>query len=276
MGYSYNSINRLRQDKKFFQKKDILTLGTLFPFLNRREASKLNREGVLTNIEKKDFSKHLFQNILGANICHSLDVSDYQQSEIITNLNFPIPDELKGNYDVIYDAGTLEHISDLTTGIRNIFSLLKNDGIYYFGVPCNNWIDHGFFQFSPTFFIDLCGCNKNLELETIFLSTKDSYFEIEDLSPRFSQLIYSSNDRFNVGGIIRKIDEDITLDLIQTKYGKVYIDSDSSTQDLLEIPPAKYLYLLRQKLSELIFWILSFPFISLINKLKLLKKFRLF
>ncbi len=222
MGYTISAINRILKDKEIFKGKKVITLGTLYPFLTDNEYSQIEQYGINKNISKEQFSKHLFVEILGAECCHSLDVSDYQQAEIICNLNHPIEDNLKYQYDILIDAGTLEHLSNLSVALKNLFDLLVDDGIYYFGTVCNNWVDHGFFQFSPTFFIDLCIENKNLELSELHLSTFKKTYYLDNLKPAFKVALFTSRERLGVGGIIKKKTNSLDLNLMQSKYRDLY------------------------------------------------------
>lgn len=228
MGYSFSSISRILDQKSSFKGKKIVTLGTLYPYLSKSESKLLAKRGLRESVPKELFSKHLFVDLLGAEVCHSLDVSDYQQSEIICNLNFPLPNELCSQYDVIVDAGTLEHLSNLSTALSNLFSLLKDGGIYYFGAPCNNWVDHGFFQFSPTFFIDMCIDNPNLELSDLQISTPNKNYLYSTTNPFFKHALFSSRKPLVVSGIIKKAGGTINLNLTQSKYRQLYFDKNSA------------------------------------------------
>jgi len=104
----------------------------------------------------------------------------------------------------------------------NIFGLLKESGIYFFGVPCNNWVDHGFFQFSPTFFRDLCIDNPGLELLQLDLATELKYYNYSTQSPAFLNVLLRSPHKLNVVGIIRKTHPQLILDLTQSKYRNLY------------------------------------------------------
>lgn len=223
MGYSYSSISRILDQKPLFEGKRVVTLGTLYPFLEKREIALLLDRGVQSHIPKELFSKHLFVELLGAEVCHSLDISDYQQSEIICNLNLPLPSELINQYDVIIDAGTLEHLSNLSIAIENLFKLLSKDGIYYFTVPCNNWVNHGFYQFSPTFFVDLCLSNPSLELSGLSILTSEKSYKYDEINSLFRNALLTSRMKLGVSGVIKRIGEEINLDLIQSKYRQQYI-----------------------------------------------------
>jgi hypothetical protein len=51
-----------------------------------------------------------FLEYLGATSITSMDFSDYEDSSLCHDLNQPIPDKWKGNYDFVIDGGTLEHV----------------------------------------------------------------------------------------------------------------------------------------------------------------------
>lgn len=222
MGYTFNSISTILDEKKIFSGKKVVTLGTLYPYVNKREADALNRRGLNLEVAKEQFSKHLFVERMGAKSCDSLDVSDYQSAEIICNLNHPLPQKLLGQYDVVYDAGTLEHLSNLPMALTNIFSLLREGGIYYFGVPCNNWVDHGFFQFSPTFFKDLCIDNSQLKLIALNINTSKRSYDYSKQNPAFMRSLLISRQQLNICGVIKKLGDGVSFDLTQTKYRQMH------------------------------------------------------
>lgn len=104
-------------------------------------------EGDLRNPEDR-YSERFFER-LGFSSVDSLDFSDFEGASIIHDLTQPVGDDLSGRFDVIYDGGTCEHVFDLPTAYRNIDKMLKFGGVLIGHSPCNNWINHGFFQISP-------------------------------------------------------------------------------------------------------------------------------
>jgi SAM-dependent methyltransferase len=260
MGYSYNSLIRMVDARHRFAGKDVLTLGNLFPFVRRGEESLLAARGIDLSLPKEKFSAHLFTQVLGARSYQSLDVSDYQGSEIIANLNHPLPQEHLGRYDVVIDAGTLEHLANLSTALANIFGLLKPGGIYYFGVPCNNWVDHGFFQFSPTFFRDLCIDNPGLVLDDLYLGTDDRYYDYASQSPAFLRVLLASRHKLNVLGIIRKESDLLQLNLTQSKYRSLHAGTPAAAP--AKAKPAHRL-LFRAVRDRLSSWLLHTEWIPL-------------
>lgn len=276
MGWSFNMINKIAKNPATFINKRILTLGTLYPYITDKEAKLLKLQGINLDVENRHFSKHFFEDFLNAECCHSLDVSDYQDSEIIVNLNNPLPSEFIESYDVVIDAGTLEHVSNMSIGLSNMLKLLKKGGIYLFGVPCNNWIDHGFFQFSPTFFKDLCIDNNSLSLLELYVADHKSEFDLTNsvnINPTFLKLLFASNNKLNVGGMIQKLDSVITLDLIQTKYRNVYENSDEKRFEIVSPQKIGLKNRFVNKFKELIFWMFSVPIIPLKYKEVFIKIF---
>lgn len=93
--------------------------------------------------------------LLGFREVKALDVSPYEGADIIFDLqNENLPEELFERFDVIYDGGTLEHIFDISTALDNTSKMLKISGLIIHDVPAANWLDHGFYSFSPSIFVD--------------------------------------------------------------------------------------------------------------------------
>lgn len=92
--------------------------------------------------------------LLGANKVYVCDYSDYENPDFTFDLNYPVEEEYKEKFDVIFDSGTLEHIFDVPTALNNINYMLKKGGRMIIISPSSNFIDHGFYSFSPTLFFD--------------------------------------------------------------------------------------------------------------------------
>ena len=52
------------------------------------------------------------------------------------------------------NGGTLEHVFHVPNALANLNAMLKPSGAILHVLPCNNWVDHGFYQFSPTLMFD--------------------------------------------------------------------------------------------------------------------------
>jgi SAM-dependent methyltransferase len=95
-----------------------------------------------------DYSEKFFEK-LGFSSVDSMDFSDFENASIIQDLSADLPKKLERKFDVIYDGGTCEHIFDLPTAYRNIHKMLKPGGVLIGHSPCNNWVNHSFYQINP-------------------------------------------------------------------------------------------------------------------------------
>jgi hypothetical protein len=84
------------------------------------------------------------------------------------------PEAWRRYFDCIIDAGTMEHVFHTPNALENIFELLKVGGKIVHMSPTNNYVDHGFYSFSPTFFCDYYAEN-GFEIErcTLVQHTRD-------------------------------------------------------------------------------------------------------
>lgn len=172
MGIPKSSFLLLVEEAKkgSFKGKKILQLGRQHTFLTFSHAVELAKKSgfKFTQIDpnKINFSFSsdlaalgyidditLFM-MLGFDEVHSLDVSPYEKATYVHDLNHPIPPELHQRYDVIFDGGTMEHIFSPPQVLANIHNLLKTGGMIIHASPSHNYVDHGFYMFSPTFFYE--------------------------------------------------------------------------------------------------------------------------
>ena len=98
---------------------------------------------------KDDEYSETFFKTIGFDEVDSMDVSPFEDATIVQDLGGDLPQELHGQFDLVYDGGTCEHIFDLPTAYRNIHRMLKPGGVLIGHSPCNNWINHGFYQICP-------------------------------------------------------------------------------------------------------------------------------
>jgi len=85
----------------------------------------------------------------------TLDNSDYEGAEILCDLNRPVSDgflEKTGRFDLVIESGCLEHIFNVPQVLKNLFHLTADRGVAVHIAPSSNYVDHGFYMFSPTLF----------------------------------------------------------------------------------------------------------------------------
>lgn len=95
------------------------------------------------------FADDFFLGWLGAREIVSLDASDYEGANRIHDLNQPVPVEWNENFDVVLDAGTLEHVFHFPTAVESCLRMVRVGGTMFWSMPANNYCGHGFYQFSP-------------------------------------------------------------------------------------------------------------------------------
>ena len=67
-------------------------------------------------------------------------------------MNLPIGDDLKRKFSVVIDGGTLEHVFNFPVAIKNCMQMLDVGGHFFVHTMANNFMGHGFYQFSPELF----------------------------------------------------------------------------------------------------------------------------
>lgn len=118
---------------------------------------------------------------------HSLDISPYQGCTFVHDLNnADIPDEFVGKYRVVTTGGTIEHVFNIFGALQTGVKLLEIGGVFICAAPANNWVDHGFWQISPTLKFDYFSCNDfEFDLSVGYFIKPGRYFRREfPLYPR--------------------------------------------------------------------------------------------
>jgi SAM-dependent methyltransferase len=90
----------------------------------------------------------------GATSVESIDASDYEQATYVRDLNLELEPDFP-QFETVVDAGALEHIFDVRTSFSNIGRCCRLGGRILHVLPANNFVGHGFYQFSPEFFFSL-------------------------------------------------------------------------------------------------------------------------
>jgi hypothetical protein len=112
---------------------------------------------------------------LGATQVRSMDVSGFEGADFVHDLNQPVGPELKERFNTVYDGGTLEHVFDFPTGLRNCMEMLKTGGRLFIHTVANNYCGHGFYQFSPELFFRALGPENGFEVERMVLHAMGPY-----------------------------------------------------------------------------------------------------
>jgi SAM-dependent methyltransferase len=184
MGLAKTSIRFLAwQHRRRAFSGPVLLLGRQHVYATLDEVNELLREEGLTpqpvpgpdrvtNIAAWEEGRRLgyttdravFQAISGLEVV-ALDNFGSEGAEVVHDLNLCLPGELKGKFGLIVDSGTAEHVFNCGQVLANIRDGLKPGGECLHISPANSYLNHGFYQFSPTWFWDYYGINEFEEIE---------------------------------------------------------------------------------------------------------------
>lgn len=112
-------------------------------------------------LQEDGFSETMFRT-LGFGAVETMDMSAYEGAAHVHDLNRPVSEDLEGQFDFIYDGGTLEHVFNVPVALTSIFRMLRPGGRFVSVNGLNGWPGHGFYQFGPelaySFWRRGCGC----------------------------------------------------------------------------------------------------------------------
>jgi len=129
--------------------------------LHLAENNHFKKKGCISDI--------MFFKSIGLDKVDSLDFCDFEKCTIIHDLNTNIPARLHNKYDLIIDSGTSEHIFNFPKVLENYNKMLKIGGRIIHCLPTSNFVNHGFYMFSPTVFQDYYTSNKWKILDCLFI-----------------------------------------------------------------------------------------------------------
>lgn len=121
-----------------------------------RHTSNLFKQDAMAN----DFvHARTFFRMMGIEEYYDIDKFETDAPQILHDLNSPVTSELSDRFNVIIDGGTIEHIFDVRQVFENIVRMCRKSGWVVHITPSSNYVDHGFYSFSPCVFYDLYGSN---------------------------------------------------------------------------------------------------------------------
>ena len=166
MGVSLTEVRALCALKRSGELGDeILSLGRPEIYIPKHQLKALAMaydlgwsDADIAEVSSETYAEPLLK-LLGFRTIRSLDISAYQEADIIHDLNLPIPKHLEATTSFLYGNGTIEHIFDIATVLKNIVRLVKVGGTAFILTPANGQCGHGFYQFSPEFFYNFFSAN---------------------------------------------------------------------------------------------------------------------
>jgi len=101
---------------------------------------------------------------LGASEVHSFDISSYEGPTHLHDMNREVPLAVRGQYTTVLDGGSLEHVFNFPMAIKNCMEMVSVGGHYIGITPANNFMGHGFYQFSPELYCSIFTRENGFEL----------------------------------------------------------------------------------------------------------------
>jgi SAM-dependent methyltransferase len=105
----------------------------------------------------------------GATTVASIDASEYEEATYVRDLNVPLEESFP-EFDSVVDGGSMEHIFDIRASFENIMRCCRVGGQILHIVPANNFVGHGFYQFSPEFFFSLYSKSNGFAETEVYLA----------------------------------------------------------------------------------------------------------
>jgi SAM-dependent methyltransferase len=131
---------------------------------------------------------------LGAANVEALDYSDYDRAEHLHDLNYPVPAALRGQFDAVFDGGALEHVFNFPAAVANLMQMTRVGGRIFMSTPANNFLGHGFYQFSPELMFRVFAPENGFEIQRVELV--EARYPSPELTP--NRVAYAVADPANV------------------------------------------------------------------------------
>ncbi|CCQ73480.1 class I SAM-dependent methyltransferase [Magnetospira sp. QH-2] len=126
----------------------------------------------------------LFFKALGFSEVVTLELFDPAPGTVVLDLNLAdTPEDMIGCADAVFDLGTSEHVYHPIHLLNHVARMLGPGGRAIHHTPANNMLNHGFFQFSPTFYYDHYEANRFEVLEVMINLFSHPNDEVQSLLP---------------------------------------------------------------------------------------------
>jgi hypothetical protein len=125
-------------------------------------------ESELTQLREGQFAEPLFK-LLGATEVASVDASDYEEATHIHDMNYAVPENLLERYSVVHEGGTIEHVFNITQAFKNCMEMVKVGGHLIQVNIANNYMGHGFWQFSPELIYRIFSPENGFQIKAVLI-----------------------------------------------------------------------------------------------------------
>lgn len=89
----------------------------------------------------------------------SIDIFDGYRCEVFDLNSQVVPPKHAGQYDLVFNFGTTEHVFNQLNSFRVIHDFCRPGGYMFHQLPSVGFQDHGYFNYQPKFFVDVQKAN---------------------------------------------------------------------------------------------------------------------
>jgi hypothetical protein len=149
----------------------------------RQQGLSLTVEDAANLLQVRDGYVDPLLELLGANRIESLDYSSDEQASIVHDLNQPIPSSLREVFSCVFDGGTIEHVFNFPEAMKNCMAMVSIGGHLLVVTTANNFVGHGFYQFSPELYYRVLSEQNGFVVEEMILCETDrgaAWYEVAD------------------------------------------------------------------------------------------------
>lgn len=112
-----------------------------------------------------------FLSLLGAKRVVAVDKDGYEGAELLHDLNEPLAKEHHKRFSAVIDGGTIEHVFHSTLALKSALEMVAVGGHFIALQMANNFLGHGFYQFSPEFFFSSLSPQNGFQITAFLLGT---------------------------------------------------------------------------------------------------------
>lgn len=98
----------------------------------------------------------------------SMTAIDFDGTDQALKLDLNDPIDLKRQFHLVMNLGTAEHVFNVAQVFKTIHDHTLPGGFMIHGLPFTGWLDHGFYNFNPTFYWDLAAANGYVMLLAVY------------------------------------------------------------------------------------------------------------
>lgn len=145
--------------------------------------------------------------------------TDGRHDALVLDLNSDI--RAKGfteQFDLVTNFGTTEHCFDQGNGFRNIHNLCAKNGLMIHALPFQGYVNHGFYNYHPNFYLDLAAANQ-YEVLWLLLNIDGKSADLTTYSSELMKhLSLTPGCELTLLVVLRKVNEDEFRIPFQGKY----------------------------------------------------------